>query len=268
MFPVVLSIGPVVIRSFSVLLVLAFFAAAFVFWRKGKEEYYAEDQLFDGFLLAGIVGFLAARAGYVVFHIETLGWNVLDWINFVGVPGMSGTVGLIFAGAYLYHFAREKKWDAFEVMDFWVLGASLGLGLVSIGAFLDGVGFGYPTTLPWGTIFPGLLEPHHPVQLYFALCYLALFWFLSWVEYRYRTFHWYRATKKAAETGFLLCIFIIAAAFFSLVLSFMKPATFEVFAINLDQVASIGFLVLGVLLLYVRSGRTLGWKKKKKRLFA
>jgi phosphatidylglycerol:prolipoprotein diacylglycerol transferase len=268
MFPVLVSIGPVVIRTFSVLLVLAFFIAAFVFWRKGKEEYYAEDQLFDGFLLSAIVGFIAARIGFVVFHIETIGWNVLDWFNFIGVPGMSGMVGLIFAGAYMYHFAREKKWDPFEVMDFWAMSASIGLALVSLGAFFDGIGFGFPTTLPWGVLFPGLLEPHHPVQLYAAVCYGIVFWLLSWAEYRYRTFRWYRATKKAAETGFLLCMFIISAAFFSLVLSFMKPATFEVFTVNVDQVASIVFLVAGVLLLYVRSGRTIGWKTKKKRLFA
>ncbi len=268
MFPLLVSYGPLHIQTMSVLLALAFLVAAFVFWRKGKEDYYPEDQLFDGFLVASAMGFVGARVGYILLHSETMGWNVLSWFNLVGAPGMSGAIGLLVASFVLYRFAVQKKWDAFEVLDFWVVAVSLGMVFTSIGSFASGIDVGYPTSMPWGIVFPGLVETHHPAQLYAAGFFFSLFLYLSWLESRYRTFQWYRATKKAAETGFLLCMYSIFTALFLLVVGFVKPPTIELFDINIDRVASLVLLIFGVALLYVRSGRTLGFKKKKKRLFA
>lgn len=267
MFPTLFSLGPLELQTLSVFVGLSFLVAAFIFWRKGREDYYPEDQLFDGFLFAILMGFIAARVGYVLLHFDLFNWNVIQWFNISGSPGMSGAVGLFFATLFLYRFAKDKKWDAFEVLDFWSVAVSAGLILVAIGAFFGGVGFGYPTKLPWGMVFPGLLEKHHPLQLYSALFYGGLFIFLQWLESRYRTFRWYRSSKKAAETGFLLCVFIIFASLFGVIVSFFKPPAFELFEINIDRVSMLGALVFGVLLLYTRSGRTVGWKRKKKRLF-
>ena len=43
-------------------------------------------------------------------------------------------------------------------------GLALALAIIRFGAFLDGSGFGEPTTLPWGVYLWG--EVRHPVQLY------------------------------------------------------------------------------------------------------
>jgi phosphatidylglycerol---prolipoprotein diacylglyceryl transferase len=268
MFPVLLSLGPVQIQTMSALLALGFLVASFIFWRKGKEDYYSEEQLFDGFLFSVAMGFVGARVGYVVFHLETLGWNIINWLNIVGMPGMSGVVGLLVASFVLYRFAQDKKWDAFEVMDFWTIAVSLGLVFSSLGALASGVDFGYPTTMPWGVVFTGLVEKHHPTQLYGAIYFLGLFLYLTWLESRYRTFRWYRATKKTAETGFIMCMGLIGTSLFSLLVGFLKPPTLEFFDVNMDRVGALVFLIAGVLLLYTRSGRSLGWKKKKKRLFS
>ena len=263
MFPVLFAAGPFQLRTLSFFLILSFLLTAFLFWKKAKEEHYSEVQVFDGFLLSTLVGLLAGRAGYVISQLPVLGFSVFKWLDIFSYPGVNGPIGVIVATIYLYRYAQHHKWDAFEILDFWVLSISGGLGLGYVGLFFDGTSFGNATKQAWGMIFPGLLEPHQPVQLYFAVFFFILSWYLSRVEYKYRTFEWYRAGKKTAQTGFLLSLFLILSSLFFLIMTWFKPPLFSVYSINIDRIASILGIVYGVFLLIHRSGRTL-WTAKKK----
>jgi len=269
-FPILFSYGPVTIKTMSFFMVLAFLASAFIFWKRGREEHYREDQLFDGFLMATVFGLLAARAGYVIFNFATFGFSIIRWVDFLSYPGLSGLFGLIAGGWYLYRYAGKNRWDGYEILDFWAIAATTGLIFTSVGAFFDGSGYGYATSLPVGVTFPSLIEPHHPVQLYFFLFYLVLCFYLFWAEYHYRTFEWYRYGKKTAQTGFLISTFIIVAGLANFIFAFFKPPTLTLYGINLDMIVSLAAFVAGVMLLYVRSGRVLpfsaGSKKKRARL--
>jgi phosphatidylglycerol---prolipoprotein diacylglyceryl transferase len=257
MWPILFSIGPVTVRTISLFVVAGFLATAFVFWRKGREEHYSEEELFDAFLLSTVMGMVAARLGFVLLNFERFGFNIIQWFDVVRHPGFNGLIGLVVAGLYLYRLADRQKWDVYEVLDFWGMGVSLGMVFVSIGAFFDGVGMGLPVGNGWGVRFPGVFEPVHPVQLYSALFFLAMFWYLSWAEYRYRTFEWYRAGKKAAQTGFLTSVFMIGTGVFSLLVSFLRPAALEVMGLNVERLAALAITLIGAWLLWRRSGRSL-----------
>lgn len=263
MFPVLFTIGPFELRTLSFFMVLSFLMTAFLFWKKGREEHYPEIQLFDGFLLASMLGFVVGRVGYVLSQLSLLGWSVFKWVDVFNYPGINGAIGVIAASLYLYHFAKHYKWDAFEILDFWVLSLSGGLAVGYVGLFLDGSAFGIPTQLPWGITFPGLQEPHHPTQLYFAVFFFILSWYLAKVEYKYRTFEWYRAGKKTAQTGFLVSLFLVAATAFFLLMTWFKPPIFAFFGVNGDRVAAIAGLLFGAGLLFHRSGRTFSRPKKR-----
>lgn len=258
MLPTLFSFGPITIKTLNVFLVLAFFSMAFLFWRKGKEEHYDEATLFDGFLLSMLVGIIGARLGFIAFHPEVFGLQIFNWININAYPGFNLITGILAAGAYIYYYANKHKWDVFEIVDFWVLGLSFALSMVWVGLFLDGSSFGYPTSLPIGLIFPGVFEPHQPVQLYFAAFYLLLFWYLSWADYHYRTFSWYRAGKNTAQTGYLTSIFIIGTGVFSLIMTWLRPSQFVIGGLALDIPVYIITTLLGVILLWWRSGRSFG----------
>lgn len=268
MFPVLFAIGPFEFRTLSFFIILGFMLTAFLFWKKGREEHYPEVQLFDGFLLATMLGFVAGRIGYVLSQIGLLGLSVFKWIDVFNYPGVNGAIGLLAASIYLYKFAKNNKWDAFEILDFWVLSLAGGLAVGYVGLFFDGSAFGTPTKLPWGFIFPGLQEPHHPTQLYFAIFFLVLSWYLSRLEYKYRTFEWYRSGKKTAQTGFLVSLFLIVTTAFFLFITWFKPPVFSFFGVNGDRIAAIFGLMYGSWLLYSRSGRTLLRSKKKNAAFA
>lgn len=265
MFPILFSIGPLTIKTMSVFLVLAFLATSFIFWRRGREEHYREDQLFDGYFLAVLVGMVAARIGYIVLNLQVFGWSILQWFDIIGHPGFSGYIGLIISSIYLYRYAQRNKWDTFEILDFWATGTSLGAVFVFIGKFFEGTSIGNPTNLPIGITFPNLFEARHPVQLYYALFFVFLFWYLGWAEYHYRTFQWYRAGRKTAQTGYLVSVFIIMSSIFILLMSFLQAPSLQFWSVNIDQVMGIAMLIGGCLMLYVRSGRALPFTREQKK---
>lgn len=235
--------------------ILGLFASAFFFWKKGREEHYDEGVFFDVFLLSVICGYLAGRASFIALNFSQFSVFLVRWLDSVSYPGFNLTVAVCTSAIVVYYYAQKYKWDIFEVLDFWVLAASVGLSVYSIGLFFAGVGYGYPTSLPWGVIFPNLLEPHHPLQLYGVIFYLALAIYLSKVEYSYRTFEWYRYGKKTAQTGFLTAIFIIATAVFLSLMSFLRLPALVLFSISIDRVLALALCFVGGLFLYLRSGR-------------
>lgn len=244
--------------------VIGFFVSAFVFWRKGKEEHYPEIQLFDGFLLSTLFGLLVSRLGYIATHTAQFGWDFFKWLDVVSQPGTHELIGLIGTSIYLYRFALKHKWDVFEILDFWALSLAIGSIFKYIGYFLDGSLFGLPTNLPWGMVFPGVFEKSHPTQLYAAIFFSLLFVFLSWVEYRYRTFEWYRSGKKSAKTGFLLSSFIISVASFYFFMTVVQTPEFTIGELVLDRWIYLLFLVLGVGMLLRRADRSLLPDRKKR----
>lgn len=264
MYPVLFTLGPISINTLNVFLALAFLVSSFIFWKRGREEHYKEELIFDGFLLSGIVGVIFARIGFVVLHAGDFGLAINKWFDVLSYPGLSGTVGLVAMGLYLYRFAKNHKWDAFEILDFWSGAMALGLAVLQVGLFFDGGGSGLPTQLPIGVVFPGNFEARHPVQLYFAVFYLLLFIYLQWAEFNYRTFEWYRSGKKTAQTGFLISIAMISSGIVQVGLSFLKIPTAEFFGVNIDQATGLLLFIAGLVLLYVRSGRELPILKRRR----
>lgn len=257
MFPVLFSIGSFEFKTILMFILLSFFLASFVFWRKGREEHYSEADIFDSFILSALLGSIVARGVFILFNFKTFGFYILNWFDVSQYPGINLIAGLAAAAFYIHKNAIKNKWDEFEVLDFWVTSVSLGLSVYYLGTFFDGTGYGFATNLPWGVVFPQLIDPHHPIQMYFALFYLGLYVYLSKVEYSYRTFTWYRHGKKTAQTGFLTSVFLILVSVVTFILSFLKPATLEFMSINFDMIISLGLALIGILILFVRSGRTL-----------
>lgn len=262
MYPILFSIGQFHLRTISIFFILAFLVSGFIFWRKGREEHYSETQLFDGYLLSVIFGFLVGRVGYIAINFSNFEWNIIKWLDIFAYPGSHILLGLMGSTLYLARFAQKKKWDVFEILDFWFLATAASSVFRYVGYFFDGTLFGKVAELPWGVIFPGVFEKRHPIQIYFAIFYTVLFWFLSRAEYNYRTYEWYRAGKKTAQTGFLLSTFVIGSSFFAMLISFFKSPDFIWGGIAWDFWLYLGSFVIGMFLLMKRSGREIFSRKR------
>jgi phosphatidylglycerol---prolipoprotein diacylglyceryl transferase len=259
---ILFSYGPLTIHTMSIFYTIAFLAAGYIFWKKGKEEHYQEDEFFDAFLLSIFVGVFWSRVGYIVFHFQQFGLNFLKWLDIFSAPGMVPTMGFIGAAVYLYRHSRKNKWKAYEVLDFAAGAIAIALTVLCIGSFAAGIGFGNATSLPWGMNFPGVFDTRHPTQLYSTVVYGVLFTYLLWAEYRYRTFTWYRDTKHSAQPGFLFCVFCMVYGLYGVLVSFVSPPQLQIGSFAIDGVVRGALFVYGAVLLYTRTGRSLPWSRR------
>lgn len=262
MQPILLSLPFFQLKSLTVFAFLAFFFSAFVFWKKGKEEHYDLFEIFDAFLLSLVFAFFAGRLIFVATHWSIFVGNFWSIFDIVHNPGSELFLALLVSALYLYHYSRKRKWDAFEILDFWATSVSLGLFIIYLGFFLDGSYGGRFTQLPWGIILPGNFEKTHPVQLYFAIFYFFLYRYLYRMEYQYRTLAWYRKGKKTAQSGFLFSIFLILMGAFYLITTPFRLPSIVIAGLNIDPFINLFLFVFGLITLFYRSGRSLHFRNK------
>lgn len=264
MFPVLFQFGPITIYTLSIFIMIAFFLGSYVFWRKGREEHYPEDELFDVFLQATFWAIIWSRIGYIIFHFEQFGWQPFQWLNIFQAPGFAPLFGLL-AGAWsLYRAAQKAKWDEYEVLDFGVLAVVGMMAVIWLGNFLAGAELGAPTQLPWGVQFPNLFDQRHPLQLYAFVSYAALFGYLFWAEAKYRTFSWYRARKDSAQSGFLFAVFCLCWGAIGLGLWFVSANQRWFWGVPVEPILRLLLMGYGLVVLFQRSGRTWPWKKSRR----
>ncbi len=265
MAPVLFSFGPIVIQTLNVFLVISLLAGLFVFWRKGREEHYDEMMLFDGILVSLVFGFFISRIAFIIERWSVFGLNPLRWLDVATYGGFIFFFMLVGSAGYLTRYAKKVKWDHFEILDFWALAVACSTIVIWLGYFFAGIGFGTPTSMPWGIVFPGVFEKHHPLQLYAAVFYTIVFAYLMWAERNYRMFTWYRSGKKTAQTGFVFSVFVIASGIFWTVASSISLPSLVVLGVRLDTISSAVLILVGAVLLYVRSGRSLPSLRKPKK---
>jgi phosphatidylglycerol---prolipoprotein diacylglyceryl transferase len=185
--PIALHLGPLSIRWYGLMYVLAFIAVIVLGkWRirHGHGEGLQERDI-DDVLVYGVFGvILGGRLGYVLFYkphfyLDNPGEILKIWTG--GMSFHGGFIGVMVAVA-LFCWIRKRRWLA--MMDVIAPIAPLGLAAGRIGNFINGELPGRPTTLPWGMWFPQSdAQPiaRHPSQLYeFGLEGLALFAILWW----------------------------------------------------------------------------------------
>lgn len=246
-------------------LIFAAMGGWYFFWKKAREEHFPLFSAFDALTFSMILGVVVARLGYVVAHPKQFGWQPVAWIDIFGYPGLWSLAGLIVVFAALYRWAEQEKLDSWEVWDFAAIWMAWYFAWYWLSRFFFGAAAGTPTNLPWGIVFLHRVEPAHPVQLYAAVLFGFLFWYLWWAEPRYRFFFWYRSKKRTAKTGFLVTTFLIGAGLIGFLLAFVQYPFLLVWDLDLNQVLHALLFFLGCGLLYVRSGRTFFQARRKDR---
>lgn len=262
MYPILLDLSFFRLKSLTVFAILALFFSAFVFWRKGREEHYNLFEIFDAYVLSLLFAYVIGRLTFVALNWPLFANNLWAIFDVIHKPGSELFLSLLASAIYLYRYATKRKWDGYEILDFWATALSLGLALVYLGFFLDGSYGGQFTNLPWGVIIPGNFEKTHPAQLYFAIFYLLLYSYLYKMEYQYRTLDWYRGGKKTAQSGFLFSAFLIAISSFHLLLSPVTLPSVVIAGQVMDQWLYLLLLIFSLLTMFWRSGRSFRQNKR------
>ena len=254
MLPVIISFGPIKIYAYALFFLLAFVLFWFVVWKRGRELHFEESDLFDATIMIIVWGILGSRLAFVLLvSFKEFGWNLLNWLNFMGKPGIWQGGLLVCAGIAAYFQAKRRKWDLYNLTDVLLTALVLFQAIMAFGEFLNGSHYGITANNFFGLRFGGMQDKHLPVQLYTSVLYTIVFIFLIWVEGKYRTFSWYKGTKSEASSGFITSMYFILIGLIGLLLYLTKMPYMVWWGIRLDVLWELAYLLFGGFLLYRRS---------------
>ena len=179
-----LTIGKFTLHGYSVMIALGFIIAMALCLLRAKKKNIDGDVITDIGLIGVIAGFIGAKIFYIIVCFKDL---IADPKSVIGFPQIfSGFVaygGIIFGFIAIFVYAKIKKINAAEYLDFTIPFIAMIQGFGRIGCFLAGCCYGGPTDSFLGVTFPA---PHSmagikvwPTQLFsavgdFAICGILL----------------------------------------------------------------------------------------------
>ncbi len=182
MHPEILDWGVLHVRSYGLMLAIAFLVGTWLALREARRLSLDEDAVITVILVTLLSSVLGARLLYVMEHLEDFRrqWGSVFALWQGGLTLYGGIVGGTLAGLAAARRLRLPMWTVADALT-----PSLALGTMfgRIGCFLNGCCYGRPTRMPWGVTFPpdsfaGLDYGQvavHPSQLYNAFAGLGLF---------------------------------------------------------------------------------------------
>ncbi|MBL8384949.1 MAG: prolipoprotein diacylglyceryl transferase [Burkholderiales bacterium] len=252
--PVALAIGPIAIRWYGLMYLVAFVAFVLLCRLHARRlpELGWHPRMIDDVLFFGVIGVIVGgRLGYVLFYKPVYYASHLAEIPAVWQGGMSFHGGFLGVLAAMWWYARSRRLEFWSVMDFIAPAVPLGLASGRLGNFINGELWGRATTLPWGMVFPQAGDgiARHPSQLYqFALEGVALFVVL-WVFAR-------RPRPAGAVSG----LFLSGYGLFRFIAEFARePDAFLgllALGMTMGQWLSVPMILAGIGLMVWSSRRT------------
>ena len=251
MHPEILHWGVLHIRSYGLMLAVAFLVGTWISLSEARRRGLDEDRLVTVILIALVAAILGARGLYVLEHVNEFR---REWGSAVALwqGGLTLYGGVVLGTIVGLASARRLGLPMWTVADTLTPAIALGTMFGRIGCYLNGCCYGRPTQLPWGVVFPAGSfaalefgqERIHPSQIYFALVGLALF-ALTW-----------SLRRRVTVPGTLFWLFIILFALIRIPLDFTRAYEPGALALSVggvsvteSQVTSVALVLFGSLML-------------------
>jgi phosphatidylglycerol:prolipoprotein diacylglycerol transferase len=176
MYRTILDFGAVGIRSYGVMLAIAFWVGIEISARIARKRGYDHLLIVDLGLVILLSSVVGSRFLYVITHLPDFRgdpWGVFK----VWEGGLTFYGGLVAAVVLGVLYLKRRKQPVAAITDILAPQIALGIAIARIGCFLNGCCFGKESALPWACVFPpdslagsvmhGLHL--HPVQIYAAI---------------------------------------------------------------------------------------------------
>jgi len=205
---------------------------------------------------------LGARLGHCLFYdpsyyfqnpveillpIKKIGESY-QFIGFQGLASHGGAIGVLIAIAL---YCKKYKTKFLWVLDRVTIVAPIAAAFIRFGNFMNSEIYGKPTNGNWGVVFQrDDMIPRHPTQLYEAFSYLLIFGILFFI---------YKNRAKEKANGLIFGVFLVLLFLTRFLIEFFKEnqVGFEIqMLINMGQVLSIPFIIIGLILIITRKRQT------------
>lgn len=258
--PSSITIGPLTIHFYGVLIMLGALAAAYMTARQATRAGMKPDLVWDVFPWVLVAGVIGARLWHVFTPSESqiaMGLttqfylsNPLEilkiWQGGLGIPG--AVIGGVLA---LYVYTRRKGEQFLRWADYVAPGLALAQAIGRWGNFFNQELYGAPTNLPWAIHIdpqhrlPGFLDVayYHPLFLYESLWNIANMFVLLWLGRRFR---------KQLKMGDVFLAYLVIYPTGRFLLEFLRLDPSPLAGININQIFMLAILTAAAALLFVR----------------
>jgi phosphatidylglycerol:prolipoprotein diacylglycerol transferase len=265
-----ISIGPLCIRFYGILIMIGAVAAAFLCEREARRRKLNSELVWDALIWVLIGGIIGARLWHIFtpppsmlvldsvsnklvnpyfIHNTSIINNIIDilsvWRGGLGIPG-----AIIGGGIALYLFCRRKNMSFLLWADIAAPGIALAQAIGRWGNFFNQELYGKPTTLPWAVKIdtlhrvPGYesYSTFQPLFLYESIWNLLNMAFLLWMGRKY---------EDKLKEGDIFLMYLVGYSIGRFFLEFLRLDAPLLGTINFNQTFMLGVgLVSGFLLFW------------------
>lgn len=241
----IVELGALSIRSYGVMLVVAFWLGIELSARIAKKRGLDPVSILDLGLVVLVSSLVGSRLVYVLTHLPDYASDPAGvfriWeggLTFYG--GLAAGIGC--GMLYLW----KKGLPVLAVTDVVAPQLALGIAIARVGCLLNGCCFGKPTSLPWGVIFPSDCQagweiggiPLHPTQIYSSVANVIIFFVL-------RKILW-----KNLASGMVFAAFLVLYGSWRFAIDFLRYYEPTMYAgplgITWNQLISLAMVAVGV----------------------
>jgi len=219
MHPVLIEVGPLTIRYYGLMYVIAISIGFYLLVRETRRKALSlsTEDLLDLLLITIPAAIVGARLYYVVFQWAHYSAHPIDIVK-IWEGGLAIHGGVLAGALAVYGFARWKRVRFWALTDALAPSLILGQAIGRIGNLMNGDAYGTPTTLPWGIRFPadspvGIAYPGqatHPSMIY-EMILNALIFAVLW-----------RIRGRRHRDGYVTALYFILYAVARSIVSFTR----------------------------------------------
>ncbi|MBI2246887.1 MAG: prolipoprotein diacylglyceryl transferase [Armatimonadetes bacterium] len=241
MDPVLVEIGPFVIRWYGIMMALMILLAVVMAYRYGPrlgvptEEL---DRLTIPFIIIAVIG---ARVGYVLSHPAEFA-NPLEILR-IDRGGLTSHGAIAGALILLWVTSRRRNLSFWSLADTTAWAVPLGNVFVRFGNFMNGELYGDITRLPWAVTFPGVPGPRHPLQIYEMILGLIVLLIAM------------RVANRRRFPGELFWTIMVLSSIGRIFLDLLRSEDRVFWVLTLGQIPALVLLIGGLWFLSTKNGR-------------
>ena len=255
MHPILFQYGPIQIRFYGLMYVIAILVGSFLIKREVRRKgiKLTEDDVMNFVLCSALGGIIGARIYYVAFNWDYYSANLREvpavWHGGLAIHG--GLIGGILV-AYLY--LKRRGISFWSMADSVAPALILGQAFGRFGNFMNGDAHGRPTAMPWGIVFPpesiaGREFPNiplHPTMVYEMAINISIFLIL-----------WFGLRNREHKNGFIFAAYLMLYSLGRFVVESFRADSLMMGPIRAAQAVSLTLAV--ATLIAILKGRL--WKK-------
>lgn len=254
--PIIFQLGAFALRWYALMFIIGFFIGIKIMEWVYRRENLDPERVYYLFVACFVGTLVGARLGHCFFYDPA--YYLANPIEIFktwkgGLASHGGTIGVVLCVMY---YAKKDHLSKLWLLDRLSIAVAPVAALIRIGNLFNHEIYGHETSLPWGTRFvqnihqwemgaePVFCNPSHPTQIYEALAYVGVFlmcWYL------------YKCAEAGKKRGIIFGAFLIgifASRFFIEYLKNVQEAFEEGMLLNMGQLLSIPFILLGAWLVW------------------